>query len=29
VGDQRFTRESVVTIATWTRVLPWHQEQQG
>ena len=25
VGQQRFTRGLVVTIATWTRVLPWQQ----
>ena len=25
VGQQRFTRGLVVTIATWTRVLPWRQ----
>ena len=25
VGHQRFTRGLVVTIATWTRVLPWQQ----
>ena len=25
VGQQRFTRAVLVTIATWTRVLPWQQ----
>ena len=25
VGQQRFTRALLVTIATWTRVLPWQQ----
>ena len=25
VGTQRFTRALLVTIATWTRVLPWQQ----
>ena len=25
VGQQRFTRALLVTIETWTRVLPWQQ----
>ena len=28
VGQQQFTRALLVTIATWTRVLPWQQVAQ-